>query len=528
LILPETTIMSQTSDDDKHTKPTTNSVSDWLVLPTIVFSQFAGASLWFAPNAVVSQVDNFGESQVAVLVSCVQVGFIAGTLFLTYFALTDRLSPPWLFTGACLAGATFNIICVAARNFPAWAILRLLVGVCLAGVYPVGMKIAAMEYPSGLGARLGVLVGALTLGTAFPWLVRGLSDQAGLPFEVTLWVVTALAAVGAILMALVMVPRGGGLGSATLRNLFFCCFAKPEPKDQTASWAEQVAKDNVSDHKQSSTVFVKVDSVEVLATKDASEQNGEAEKTKISTSSNGDANLTLSGISALKAILGSSGFRAAAIGYFGHMWELYAFWAHMPSLVNSHSQAHGGVVLGNEALTSFAVIAVGAISCSVGGVWSLRAGRGVFPGSAVVATTSLIVSGCCCLLVPLYQRMSEEIFLLFLLIWGSAVVADSAQFSSLAAMYAYPGLVGTSLTLNTSVGFAITIVSIQLLGALIDSGWDPGNALALLAIGPAIGIYRSYSEWPLHRLCSATRSNRKSNESMSVEENSQENGLEQA
>lgn len=513
--------------DDKAVKSVTTpgqqcySLSDWLVLPTIVFSQFAGTSLWFAPNSVVSQVESFGESQVVVLVSCVQVGFIMGTLVLTFFALTDRWSPPLLFTGSCLLGAALNVMCVATTNFPAWAILRLLVGVCLAGVYPVGMKIAATEYPSGLGARLGVLVGALTLGTAFPWLVRGISDKAGLPFEVTLGAVSAMAALGAMLMAVVMIPRGDGFGSAAVRHALACCFntnfidAKSvsiaiQKEDDKTCAVEESPRGNTdvctdislpSHHCDSSGIVLDQEEGVCLA---ETETSGRCDGSK----SVPDHQLapSLSGMAALRAMVGSSGFRAAAIGYFGHMWELYAFWAHMPSLVNSHSERHGGVVLGNEAMTSFAVIGVGAISCFVGGILSLRAGRGVVPGSAVVASVSLIVSGCCCLLVPFYQRMGEGLFLFFLLVWGSAVVADSAQFSSLAAMYAYPGLVGTSLTLTTSIGFAITIVSIQLLGALIDSGWDPGNALALLAIGPAIGAYRSYAEWPLHRICFTSKS----------------------
>jgi MFS family permease len=496
------------------------SLSDWLVLPTIVFSQFAGTSLWFVPNAVVSQVENFQDgSRASTLVSCVQVGFIVGTLILTYFSLADRWSAPLLFSGAALIGAGLNLLCIATISFAAWAVLRLLVGVCLAGIYPVGMKIAAMEYPNGLGARLGVLVGALTLGTAFPWLVRGISDEAGLPYEITLISVSALAVIGATLMALIMIPRQNGWGSNILRLGIACCFVRKKMQNGISAeenrrrleqeTAQQIeGKITIVESENASEIVLSSSAAEDSAggdidnaTKEEDNATSKIEKDDEQESEQEQNSKPLHGISALKAIFQSSNFRAAAIGYFGHMWELYAFWAHMPSLVNQHSEIHGGVVLGNEALTSFAVIAIGAASCSVGGLWSLRAGRNIIPGSAVVAVVSLMISGSCCLLVLLYERMNQGVFLVFLLVWGSAVVADSAQFSSLTAMHAHPGLVGTSLTLTTSIGFAISIVSIQILGALINSGWDPGSALSLLVIGPAIGVYRTYQEWPLQKLC---------------------------
>ena len=154
----------------------------------------------------------------------------------------------------------------------------------------------------------------------------------------------------------------------------------------------------------------------------------------------------------------------------------------------------------NVALTTFLTIGIGGISCSLGGYWSLYAGRDILPGSAVVAEVSLIVSGICCLLAPLYKRMSPTIFFVYMMIWGFAVVSDSAQFSSLSATYAHKQLVGTALTLTTCIGFAITVVSIQLIGAFLDNGVDPGIALSILAIGPVLGVFRTMKEWPLHHV----------------------------
>ena len=103
----------------------------------------------------------------------------------------------------------------------------------MAGVYPVGMKIAAKEYPKGLGARLGVLVGALTLGTAFPWLVRGLGSS--MPYQVTIVAVSILACSGAVLMYLVMIPRHGGPGSEFLQSFFKLNVVSNDNKIQSSS-----------------------------------------------------------------------------------------------------------------------------------------------------------------------------------------------------------------------------------------------------------------------------------------------------
>ena len=180
--------------------------------------------------------------------------------------------------------------------------------------------------------------------------------------------------------------------------------------------------------------------------------------------------------------------------------ELYTLWAYIPILVEAHAEYHDDAAIMNVALTTFVTIGIGAISCSLGGYWSLSAGRDILPGSAVVAEVSLIVSGICCLLAPLYKRMSPILFFVYMIILGFAVVSDSAQFSSLSATYAHKQLVGTALALTTCVGFAITVMSIQAIGALLDNGIDPGIALSILVIGPILGVCRTMKEWPLHHI----------------------------
>jgi MFS family permease len=178
---------------------------------------------------------------------------------------------------------------------------------------------------------------------------------------------------------------------------------------------------------------------------------------------------------ALATVFRSRGFRASAFGYFGHMWELYAFWAFVPVAL----AARGAV--DNVSAWSFAVIAAGFAGCAVGGRVSLRA------GSARVAVAQLATSGACCALSPLLFLAPTPVFLAFLVIWGVAVVGDSPQFSALNAANAPPGLVGSALTIANCIGFAITIFSIELLNAA--AAWLPVQYLFLLLVpGPALGL----------------------------------------
>lgn len=500
------------------------SLLDWFVLPTIVFAQFAGTSLWFVPNAVVSQVEGFGESQVAALVPCVQAGFIFGTMTLTYFAATDRASPPFLFTVMCLAGAALNAVCITTATFAAWAALRVMVGFCLAGVYPVGLKIAASEYPTGLGARLGVLLGALTLGTAFPWLIRGLGDERGIHFSGTLACVSLLAMSGATLMAVVMIPRQGGPGAAVLRRIGTprCLWNKKrnatstELNEQPKSELTDGGKDIFSDKR-----FQSQEEHDACQIESNVKQNpGETFDLDLAATSTRSKNTpkNLIGLKAVRAILSDSRFRAAAMGYFGHIWELYSFWAFVPQLIEDHATGHDGVILGNVALTSFATIGVGSLSCTLAGIWSLSAGRSIHPGGAIVAMAALMTSLLCCLIAPAYMCMSQGTFLFYLLVWGSAVIADSAQFSGLCADYACDGLVGTALTMTTCIGYSISVISLQVIGAILNFGWDTGNALSLLSVGPFLGVWRLYREWPLHFLCVDKR-HRNDSENVMQQEN---------
>jgi MFS family permease len=161
------------------------------------------------------------------------------------------------------------------------------------------------------------------------------------------------------------------------------------------------------------------------------------------------------------------------------MWELYTFWAFLPLILTFYNQSQG--VNLNVSLWSFIIIATGALACILGGIYSIRF------GSAKVAFGFLSISGLLCLLSPIFFALPTPVFLGLLMTWGLAVIGDSAQFSSLNAQTAPKEFVVTALTIVVSIGFLLTIPSIQILGYLADT-IDTKWLLFTLAIGPFFGL----------------------------------------
>ncbi len=172
---------------------------------------------------------------------------------------------------------------------------------------------------------------------------------------------------------------------------------------------------------------------------------------------------------------------APALGYFGHMWELYSFWAFVPFFLKAYHIQNDSEIAVDISFWSFWVIAAGAAGCIIGGIISIR------QGSARVAFAQLSASGLFCIISPLLFVTPFPIFLLGLILWGVVVVGDSPQFSALIARHAQPELVGTSLTMVNSIGFLLTIPSMQLIGYL--SHLLPTRYLFLcLLVGPVLGL----------------------------------------
>jgi len=375
-----------------------------LILTIIVLAQFAGTSLWFAGNAVLPGLHrtfDLPEGAVGYLTSAVQLGFILGTLIFAFLSIADRFSPSRVFFACAVAGGFANAgVVYWADGYTSLLVLRFLTGFFLAGIYPVGMKIAADYFEKGLGRALGYLVGALVLGTAFPHLLSDLS--ATIDWKNVLLSTSVIAATGGLLV-LVFVPDG------------------PFRKQAARFKADAIL-----------TVF--------------REKN----------------------------------LRAAAFGYFGHMWELYAFWAFVPFILHDYNQ-HSDNPSMPIALWSFIIIGIGFFGCLLGGELSTKL------GSKKVAFVALLASGVCCLISPFIFNFSLPLFIAFMLFWGLVVIADSPQFSTLVAQAAPKDSIGTALTLVNSIGFAITIASIQLLNMLLLL--LPGPYIyTVLALGPIIGL----------------------------------------
>lgn len=368
------------------------------ILPAIVVGQLLATSLWFAANAVIGSLqDLWGMSGGEGLVTtAVQIGFIVGTLVFALGGIADRFHPGNVFLLSAVAGAAANAsVLLFPDDFTLVMCARFVVGFSLAGVYPVGMKIAAGWYGGGLGWALGFLVGALALGTASPHLLRAIGASWDWQLVITGTSLAALA--GGILVRLV--PEGPNLARG--------------------------------------------------------------------------APVRFSGV--LGAFRDRC-FRASALGYFGHMWELYAFWAFVPVWIAAH-----GLSGGTLSTTTFVVIAVGFVGCAGGGLLAYRWGGGR------VALGQLGVSTVCCLASPLLLYAPTPVFVAFLLVWGIAVVGDSPQFSALTAYFAPRAVVGSALTLVNSIGFAITIASLSLL-EWMQHVVAPAWLLLPLALGPLVGL----------------------------------------
>ncbi|HWO40788.1 MAG TPA: MFS transporter [Candidatus Eisenbacteria bacterium] len=375
-------------------------------LAYLSFAELLALSLWFSATAVLPALARewqLGEAGRAGLTIAVQLGFILGTLLSALANLPDIYSPRLLMAASAALGAAANgALALWVNDLVPALVLRAVTGICMAGVYPPAMKIMATWFRDGRGTAMGILIGAVTVGSATPHLIRGATD---LPWRETLLAASLL---------------------ALLSSAIVLVFVREGPHRFPAARLD----------------------------------------------------IRMAG-----AIFRERGLRLACFGYFGHMWELYAMWTWIGLFLAESIQSRGGeTYLGvNPSVASFLVIAIGGIGCYIGGLVSDRWGR------TTLTMAAMTLSGLSAAVIGFTFGGPPGLTLAVAILWGVTIIADSAQFSTAVTELSRPAYVGTALTIQTCVGFALTMLSIWLVPFLVARvGW--GWAFAALAVGPFLGV----------------------------------------
>jgi len=376
----------------------------WRVLTLLAFSELLGMSLWFSASAVTPQLRSIWgltTAEAGWLTTIVQLGFVCGTAVAAILNLADVIPAGRVFSASALLGALANAGILAAPGFGAALFLRFLTGFFLAGVYPPAMKMTATWFRTERGFAIGVIVGALTIGKATPYLVRAIP-------HVGLRPVILASSVGALLAAVLV--------AATYRD-------GPYPfAPRQFSWNQ------------------------------------------------------------VRDVVRVREWRLATASYLGHMFELYAFWTWIPSFLAA-SVAAGEKFRAPRliSLLAFTTIAIGGAGSVWGGLFADKRGR------ERLVSISLFMSGSCCLLSGLLFAGPIWVLGALAMTWGFFVIADSAQFSTLVTESVPAHTVGTALTIQTSLGFLLTMLPMQLVPLIAQkAGWRWG--FVILALGPVAGI----------------------------------------
>lgn len=376
----------------------------WWALVALAIAMLLGMTTWLSATAVVPQLRSawgLGPGGAALMTIAVQIGFVIGALMSGGLNLADRINPRRLMCYGAIGAAIANACLLFEPGLTIAVILRGATGFCLALVYPPGMKAMSTWFQRGRGTALGVMVGALTIGTAAPNLINGLG---GLDWRIVIGATSILSVLGGLIAQFV-----GRDGPYTFPGAPF------SPAKAWKAFSERPV-------------------------------------------------------------------RLASIGYFGHMWELYAMWAWFSVFFSQTLRfQHIDHATAKSSLATFAVIGVGALGCWGGGRIADTWGR------ANTTSLAMVVSGACALIIGWLPELAWPVVLIIGLIWGIFVIADSAQFSTLVTELGDQAYVGSALTLQMAIGYLLTIPTLWLIPYIV-AHYNWGYAFVLLAIGPVVGV----------------------------------------
>ncbi len=382
--------------------------SQWKMLALISIAGLFAMTTWFSVSAVAPALSvQFGlnNSEISALVIALQLGFVAGTLFIAMTNLADVFNPRIVIAMASVLTAIVNLLYIyLGENFVAGLVLRFLTGFGLAGVYPLCMKVITSWFKDRRGAAIGIFVGAIAIGSAMPHWLGDLLRQ---DWQLTIISSSSLSGLASIIIFL---------------------FVKDGPYHLPASKFNFKYAYTVMKYRPT---------------------------------------------------------RLAYFGYFGHMWELYAMWTWIPIFLIEALGRNNEPFYLSSGTMAFLIIAIGAVGCVVYGFWADKIGR------SKSTITSLFFSGLCCFGIGFLMNSNPLLLFGVCLFWGFVVVADSAQFSAAVSELCEPEYMGTALTMQTSVGFLITILSIHIIPIIKTfAGW--GIAFAILGLGPIVGGVSMY------------------------------------
>ena len=376
----------------------------WRVLAGVCLGLVLSMTTWFSATAITPdlvRVFTLTPAAASWLTNMVQIGFVIGALASSVVSLPDLVPLRLLMGVAGVLAAAANLSLLWMSDIGTLLAARFITGVALAGIYPPALKLISTWFVHGRGLALGAVIAALTLGSAFPNLIRALIQN-------LVWQDVVIATSVATL-----------IGASVLTML---SHEGPFPFSKA-----------VFDPRQIGTV------------------------------------------------LRNRPLALANLGYFGHMWELYAMWGWFLAFTSAALPGLGLASTRDASLITFVVIASGVVGAVLGGFMADRIGR------TATSAIMMVVSGLCALTIGFAFSGPLWLFMTVAIIWGISVIGDSAQFSAMATEVSDPRYVGTAIALQLGLGFALTIASIRLTPVIAAGiGWR--WSFLLLVPGPAVGV----------------------------------------